>query len=207
MYASRTNAERSEATRDALLSAARRLFAAKGYAATGTPEIVAAAKVTRGALYHHFADKADLFRAVVEREHATIAAEIEAAAPAAEDPLAAIVEGGEAFLDGMGDSGRRRILVVDAPAVLGHDALAAINARHGGRTLVDGILAAMQAGALKPVPAVAIADLLDAAFDRAALAVGGASERDYRAAIRGLIEGLAAPTRRVRRSGGRGRAG
>ncbi len=204
----RTNAERSDATRDALLSAARRLFAAKGYAATGTPEIVAAAKVTRGALYHHFADKADLFRAVVEREHGRIAAEIEAAAPAAMKPVAAIVEGGEAFLDGMADPGRRRILVVDAPSVLGHDAVAAINARHGGRTLVEGISAAMEARAMKPLPTLAIADLLDAAFDRAALTVGSASERDYRAAIRALVEGLAAPpNRRVRRSGGRGRAG
>src|SRR5690606_23899710 len=136
MQERRSNAQRSDATRDALLAAARALFAEKGYAATGTPEIVAAAKVTRGALYHHFADKADLFRAVVEREHAAIAAEIKVAAPPDMEPVAAIIAGGEASLDGMGDPGRRRILLIDAPAVLGPDEAAAINARHGGRTLV-----------------------------------------------------------------------
>ena len=105
----RTNAERSDATRDALVAAARALFAVNGFAATGTPEIVAAARLTRGALYHHFTDKADLFRAVVTREQAAIAPEIEAAAPPDMDPVEAIVAGGEAFLGAMADSGRRRI--------------------------------------------------------------------------------------------------
>jgi AcrR family transcriptional regulator len=196
MQARRTNPERSEATRDALVTAARRMFAEKGYAATGTPEIVAAAAVTRGALYHHYADKADLFRAVVEREHAAIAAEIEAASPAGRDPVAAIIAGGEAFLDGMADPGRRRILLIDAPAVLGPDEASAINARHGGRTLVEGVAAGVAAGGLKPLPVQALADLLDAAFDRAALAVGSDVETHYRQALRGLIEGLAATAAR-----------
>lgn len=196
MQARRSNPERSDATRDALLIAARRIFAEKGYAATGTPEIAAAAKVTRGALYHHYADKADLFRAVVEREHAAVAAEIEATAPLQGDPVAAIVKGGEAFLDGMADPGRRRILLIDAPAVLGPDEAAAINARHGGRTLVEGVIAAMKAGSVAKLPPAALADLLDAAFDRAALFVGSDAEAEYRKAMRGLIEGLAVPKRR-----------
>ena len=203
----RTNAERSDTTRDALLTAARRLFAEKGYAATGTPEIVAAAKVTRGALYHHFADKADLFRAVAEREHGRIAAEIEAAAPPDMDPVAAIVEGGEAFLAAMADPGRRRILLVEAPAVLGPAAATAIDAEHAGRTLVEGVTAAIEAGALRPLPPAVLADLLDAIYDRAALAATRRNAADYRAAIRAIVEGLAAPRRRAPRSGGRGRAG
>jgi AcrR family transcriptional regulator len=193
MQARRRNPDRSDATREALVAAARRLFAEKGYAATGTPEIVAAARVTRGALYHHYADKADLFRAVVEREHAAVAAEIEAASPSDEDAITAIIAGGEAFLDGMADPGRRRILLVDAPAVLGPEEIAAINARHGGRTLVEGVSAGVAAGALRPLPATALADLLAAAFDRAALAVGSAAEADLRRALRGLVAGLAAP--------------
>jgi len=211
MQARRSNPERSDATRDALLTAARRLFAEKGYAATGTPEIVAAAKVTRGALYHHFADKADLFRAVVAREQAAIAAEIEAAAPPEMEPVAAIVEGGEAFLAAMNDPGRRRILLVEAQAVLGPAEATAIDAAHAGRTLVEGVSAAIDAGALRPLPPAVLADLLDAIYDRAALRTTKASAADYRAAIRAIVAGLAAPaaapTRRAPGSGGRGRAG
>lgn len=69
----RSNQERTEATRTALLSAARKLFVEKGYAATSTPEIAAAADITRGALYHHFADKQDLFRAILEDEARAVA--------------------------------------------------------------------------------------------------------------------------------------
>ncbi len=192
----RTNAERRDATREALLGAARGLFAEKGYAGTGTPEIVAAAGMTRGALYHHFADKTDLFRAVVEREHAAIAAEIDAASVSGLAPDEALLAGGGAFLDGMADPGRRRILLVDAPAVLGPEEAAAINRRHGGRTLVEGVEAAIAAGAIAPLPAAALADLLDAAFDRAALAAGSVAEADYRTAIRGILAGLATPRKR-----------
>ena len=194
----RTNAERRDATREALLGAARAFFADKGYAGTGTPEIVAAAKVTRGALYHHFADKADLFRAVVEAEHARVAAEVEAVAEDGLAPLDALAAGGDAFLDGMADPGRRRILLIDAPAVLGPEESAAINGRHGGRTLREGVAAAIAAGALCALPPGPTADLLDAVFDRAALAVGGSEEADYRAAVRGLVAGLAAPPARTR---------
>jgi AcrR family transcriptional regulator len=207
MQVRRSNPERSDATREALVTAARKLFAEKGYAATGTPEIVAAAKVTRGALYHHFADKAHLFRAVVEQEQAAIAAEIEAAAPPEMDPVGAIVEGGETFLAAMSDPGRRRILLVEAPAVLGPAGAAAIDAAHAGRTLVEGVTVAIEAGALAALPAPALADLLDAMYDRAALAATRANAADYRAAIRAIVAGLAAaPSRPARRSGGRGRA-
>lgn len=182
------NAVRSERTRTALLKTARDLFANDGYAATSTPAIVAAAGVTRGALYHHFIDKEDLFRAVVEREQAAITAGIDAASDDLGDPVAAIRAGGEAFLEGMRDPGRRRILLVDGPAVLGAQAMREIDARHAGRTLVEGIQAAIDAGRLRPLPAGPLAALLNAAFDRAAEAGDGQGE--FRAALWGLIEGL-----------------
>ncbi|HWV21429.1 MAG TPA: helix-turn-helix domain-containing protein [Devosia sp.] len=187
----KTQEERREGTRRALIAAARRHFAENGYAATNTPAIAAAAGVTRGALYHHFADKQALFEAVVEEEHALLAMAINAAAGAEDEPgpVRALIEGGEAYLAAMQDIGRRRILLIDAPAVIGRDRLEAINARFGLKTLIEGVGAAVGAGAIRDLPVLPLAQLLDALFDRAALAP--AEElADYRKTIKALIRGL-----------------
>lgn len=161
----RTNAERTHATRAALVAAARDLFVRAGYAATSTPQIAAAANVTRGALYHHYADKQDLFRAVAEAEAEAVAREIEertaadpgtaaaerpdapdiSDAPDAPDARAMLVEGARAYLDAMGEPGRTRLLLVDAPAVLGPAEADALDARHARRTLREGLGAALGA--------------------------------------------------------------
>lgn len=187
----RSQAERRADTQRALVAAARRLFAEKGFAATGTPEIVAAAGVTRGALYHHFADKTALFATVVEGEHMLLAMAINAAAAGDDEPgpVRALIAGGDAFLDAMQDPGRRQILLVDAPAVLGRDALDAIDAQHGLRTLIEGVAAAMEAKAIRELPVLPLAHLLNALFDRAALAAPD-ELADYRKAIKALIRGL-----------------
>lgn len=188
----RSQAERREETRGQLLAAARKLFAEKGYADTSTPEIVAAAGVTRGALYHHFADKTALFAAVVEQEHADRAAAIEAAGdtmPA--DPLAALLAGSDAFFAAMADPGRRRILLVDAPAVLGRDMLDEIDARTGLETLVCGLRDAMEAGFIRRLPVLPLAQLFGALYDRAALAPMEQQD-DFRAAMAAMLEGLRA---------------
>lgn len=187
----RTNRDRSDRTQAALIAAARGLFVERGYAETGTPDLVAAAGVTRGALYHHFADKQALFKAVVEAEAAAVASEIEQAAPADLAPVEALTEGGEAFLRAMAVPGRTRLLLIEAPAVLGREVLDEIDARHGGRTLREGLAAAMAAGVLRPLPPDAAAQLLGAAYDRAALAiVGGADPAECRAVLAALIDGL-----------------
>lgn len=187
----KTQEERREATRRALITAARRQFAESGYAATNTPAIAAAAGVTRGALYHHFADKQALFEAVVEEEHALLSLAINAAAGAEDEPgpVRALIEGGDAYLAGMQDAGRRRILLIDAPAVIPREKLEAINARFGLKTLVEGVAAAVEAGAIRDLPVVPLALLLDALFDRAALAPAE-DLPDYRKAIKALIRGL-----------------
>ena len=165
------NRERSDRMRARLVETGRRLFVAKGYAATGTPEIVAAAGVTRGALYHHFADKAALFDAVIVAEAQAVAEAIGAAEDPAADPVQALVGGGQAFLAAMAWPGRAQLLLVQAPAVLGPARLAAIGAETGGRTLAEGLRAA---GA--PEPVSVMAQLLSAAHDRAALAIAGGAE-------------------------------
>lgn len=192
----RSNPERSRTTRTALMEAARALFVTKSYAETSTPDVVSAAGLTRGALYHHFADKQALLRAVVDAESAAIAEEVERAAPLDLPPLQALIQGGEAFLVAMRQTGRTRLLLLDGPAVLGRSTMDEIDRLHGGRTLREGLVAAMQAGAIRTLPVEATAALLGAAFDRAALAIEAGGDADEHAAVlAALIEGLAAPSR------------
>uniref|UniRef100_Q07TS2 Transcriptional regulator, TetR family n=1 Tax=Rhodopseudomonas palustris (strain BisA53) TaxID=316055 RepID=Q07TS2_RHOP5 len=188
----RTNQARSDTTKTALIAAARQAFIARGYAETSTPDLVEAAGVTRGALYHHFADKEALFRAVVEAEQAAVAGGIEDA-PGPGSPVEALIAGGEAYLAAMKAPGRTRLLLIDAPAVLGRAEVDVIDARHGVRTLREGLRAAIESGAIEPLPIEATAQLLGAAYDRAALAIeGGADRSEFHAALRAMIEGLAA---------------
>ncbi|PWJ94444.1 MULTISPECIES: TetR/AcrR family transcriptional regulator [Mesorhizobium] len=187
----RSNRDRTEATRADLIAAARKLFTEKSYAETGTPEIAAAAGVTRGALYHHFADKQALFAAVVEQEAAAVAEEIERASPPSLDAREALIAGSDAYLAAMRAPGRTRLLLLDGPAVLGRPAMDAIDNRHGNRSLREGLVAAMRAQAMTRLPAEALTALLGAAFDRAALAIeAGASAQDYRTVLMALIDGL-----------------
>jgi AcrR family transcriptional regulator len=193
MQPKRTNAERVEATRKALLEAARILFVNNGYADTSTPEIVAAAKVTRGALYHHFADKRDFFRVVLEREAQAVAEEIAASGNPALPPREALLEGSIAYLEAMSVPGRTRLLLVDGPAVLGPAEMAAIDEAHAARTLREG-LEAVARSLQRPFSVPAMTALLSAAFDRAALAIkAGADPVEFKAAMIGLVERVTAP--------------
>ena len=191
MQGRRTQDERRADTQRALVGAARQLFAAKGYAGTSTPEIAAAAGVTRGALYHHYADKLALFQTVVEQEHALLALAINAATAGDDEPgpVKALIAGGDAFLEAMQDEGRRQILLVDAPAMLGRDTLDAINTVHGLSTLIAGVTAAVEAKAIRDLPIDPLAHLLNALFDRAAQAAPDELS-DYRKTIKALIRGL-----------------
>lgn len=191
MQERRTNRERSEGTTAALVAVARQLFVERGYSETGTPDLVAAAGVTRGALYHHFADKRALFRAVVIAESRAVAEAVERSAPGGRDPVVDLVAGGEAYLDAMAEPGRSRLLLVEAPAVLGPAEAAAIDAEHSGRTLREGVEAAIAAGAIRPLPIVALVTLLGATFDRAALAISeGAPRSDCAAVLAAVLNGL-----------------
>lgn len=186
----RSNRERTETTRTALLSAARKLFIEKSYAETATPDIVVAAGVTRGALYHHFADKQALFRAVVEQEAAEVAREIEAA-PWSLSARDALLEGGRAFLTAMAVPGRTRLLLLDGPAVLSRAVMDEIDGKHSARTLREGLAIAMSENGMKKLPLDALTALLSSAFDRAALAVeAGAKPADLNAALAAIIDGL-----------------
>ncbi|MGG7537530.1 MULTISPECIES: TetR family transcriptional regulator [Rhizobium] len=191
---SRSNRQRTEQTKKALIDAGRRLFVEKGYAETATPEIAAAAGMTRGALYHHFEDKKALFRAVVEAEARAVAEAIAASSTPDDTPRDALTAGAAAYFNAMMAEGRTRLLLIEAPAVLGLAATQAIDADNAETTLRAGLAAMFpRAGAaLEP-----LALLLSAAFDRAALAIeAGAERRSYEQAIAALLDGLANHLRR-----------
>lgn len=187
----RSNQERTRTTRTALLGAARALFMEKGYARTSTPEIVHAAAVTRGALYHHFADKQGLFRAVVMQEAAAVADEIRKRTANDEDTYAALTKGAGIFMTAMAEPGRARLLLLDGPAVLGQAEMERIDAENAALSLREGLEAAMATGTLGQLPLRALTNLMSAMFDRAALGVSkGDDPNDYLAAISAIFEGL-----------------
>ncbi len=193
---SRSNSERTRMTRQALIEAARRLFVEKGYAETATPDIVAAAGVTRGALYHHFEDKRALFRAVAEQEAAAVSADIERQAMTARTARDALLFGARAYFDAMQVEGRTRLLLLDAPAVLGAAEAAGLDAREAESALRAGLgdyLRGTEAEALL----TPLTGLLSAAFDRAALAIEAGEDRAAQeAAIALVIDGLGGEFRR-----------
>ncbi|BEP41819.1 MULTISPECIES: TetR/AcrR family transcriptional regulator [Variovorax] len=190
-----TNRERTETTRLALLDAARALFVGKGYGDTSTPEIAVAAGITRGALYHHFADKRDLFRQVLQRESQAVAADIEAAAPEQLSPREALLEGSKAYLNAMTAPGRTRLLLIDGPAVLGMEEIMALDDTTSAASLREGLV---RAGVGKDeVSLDALTPLLSAAFDRAALAIdAGADVEETRTAMLWLLERALGPARK-----------
>src|SRR5271154_5485497 len=134
-------AQHSASTRAALLRVARRLFAEQGYTATATEEVVRRARVTRGALYHHFRDKQDLFKAVLDDEQVKLAASIKAVAARETDPWRALMAGCHAFLDACLDSSVQQILLIDAPAVLGWEGCREADAMY----YLESVKAAIQA--------------------------------------------------------------
>lgn len=135
----RSQVERTDATRAALLGAARALFEARGFAGTGTPEIVAAAQVTRGALYHHFADKTELFHAVAQQVAQEVADEIARQSKRRKAPVEALLAGAQAYFAAMADAGRARLLLLEAPAVLSAEQVMALNEIAGFEALQEGL--------------------------------------------------------------------
>ncbi|HXP55955.1 MAG TPA: TetR/AcrR family transcriptional regulator [Streptosporangiaceae bacterium] len=166
-------AEHASDTREALVASARRLFAAQGFDGTGTEQIVADARVTRGALYHHFRDKADLFRAVMAEAAGSVAQRLidEQLASEAASPLAEIQDGISAFLDVCVGGDFQRIVLVDGPRVLGSDAWDELVERYGRGILEEWLDRCVQAGDLQPMPVRALARLLIAMLTEASLAI------------------------------------
>ncbi len=185
-------------TREALLRVARRLFVERGFAAASTEEIVQQAGMTRGALYHQFRDKQDLFRAVYEqveaefREH--LIERMRARAPAGSDPWREVREGAQAFLDVAVDPEIQRIIFIDALWVLGRRAGRQV-AQFGLDLIRRGLLRSMEKRQLEPQPIDPLAHVLRAAITEGAMYIARAEDRatareEVGGAIDRLIDGL-----------------
>lgn len=187
------NVERSERTRAALVAAGRRLFAERGYAATPTGDVVQAAGVTRGALYHHFADKRDLFRAVLLAVHEDLDARIGTAArrehARSGDVLAVFLAGADELLAASAEPDVARIVLIEGPMVLGASEWHAIDDSFNEGTLTLGVQQMMAAGRLPSQPVAPVVRLLVGMLNEAARAVAIADDR--RAAHRRMSNAVA----------------
>jgi AcrR family transcriptional regulator len=195
MSAPRSQQERTRATRTALLTAGRTLFAQRGYAAVPAEEIVAVAGLTRGALQHHFGDKKELFRAVFEQVEREVPAQVSAAVTGQPDSWAAATAGLTAFLDACQEPEILQIALTDAPAVLGWAEWRAIETRHGLGLIQAVLEQAMAEGAITRQPVDVLAHLVLSAVIEAALLVAHAPDHvTARAraerALRALLDGL-----------------
>jgi AcrR family transcriptional regulator len=195
----RTQVERSETTRNALIAAARRLFTERGYEGVSAEEIVRTAGVTRGALYHHFGGKPKLLEAVyeqIEAESTQRAAKV-VLGSAMTSPLAAMRAGIEVFLDDCADPEMQRIVLHDAPAVLGWERWREIAAANGLGLIEASLVAAIDAGEIRPLPVRAMAHLLLGALDEAAMLLARSEDPEARSEVTAvlltLLESFAEP--------------
>lgn len=195
-------AARSASTRAKLIRAARTLFARKGYAGVGTEEIVRRAGVTRGALYHQFPAKEDLFLAVYEQVEQELTQRVAGLLGEVASPFAAMHAGIRAFLEACRAPEVQRIVLIDGPAVLGWERWRDVAARNGLGLIEAAIGAAIDAGEIAPLPVQPLAHLLMGALDEGALLVvrDPASTDAVAATFERLLDGLriAAPAREER---------
>jgi AcrR family transcriptional regulator len=176
----RTQAERAAETREALIEAARPLFAAQGFAEVALETIVRAAGVTRGALYHHFADKTELFAAVFEKVEGEVAARMGEAIAASNqtDPVEVMRLGADFWLDVCSDPEVQRIVLVDAPAVLGWTRWTEIGDRYNTGMVRALLTNAVETGRIPPQPIEATVLTVLGAMREATLYVARAEDHD-----------------------------
>jgi AcrR family transcriptional regulator len=188
-------AEHAEATRAALISSARALFARRGYSGVGIEEIVRRARVTRGALYHHFEDKHDLFRAVFESVQRDLAKRLLEAASAQPDTAKHLLIGCHAFLDACAEPDVQRIVLLDGPAVLGFEAWHESDVNFGLELLRRSVEAAIEGGAVARQPVEPLSHLLLGALNGAGLEIARSGDpararREMRRSLDRLVAGL-----------------
>ncbi|GGZ61171.1 TetR family transcriptional regulator [Streptomyces inusitatus] len=189
-----TRAQQRERTRRTLLDVSRELFASQGYAAVGLAEIVEAADVTKGALYHHFASKAALFRAVLTEVQEEVGERVAAAAEERKDPWERLAAGCQEFITAATHPDIQRIMLIDGPAVLGWHEWRAMDESSSARHLAEELGDLVERGVIAPQPVIPLAHLLSGAMNEAALwlAASGSPDdlADTRAALSRMLGAL-----------------
>ena len=165
----RTQEERRTETKAALVRAASTLFMERGYDGTSNSEIAECAGLTRGALAHYFSGKAEIFEHVCNIESQNVVQQIGSSTEAISDPLDALVAGTKAYFNAMAEPGRCRLLLLDAPAILGSQKARQLAFKQGGDSLLEGIRAVRPD--LCHDDARTLAVLLSASFDAAAISI------------------------------------
>src|SRR5215831_12693449 len=188
----RTQRERSDATRAALVAAATALFAERGFHGTPAELVVGRAGLTSGALYHHFGDKRALFRTVLDAVERRLADRVAAAARTGADPWQRLELGVDEYLRACAEPEVRRIVLVDGPSVLGWEEWHAMDAAHHLRPLAAALATSMRVGQLDRRPALPLARVLLGSLTEAGLA-GGEGAEDAHAAVRWLLARLRRP--------------
>jgi AcrR family transcriptional regulator len=173
-----TQAERTEATRGRLITTARRLFAERGFAATSTEEILSEAAVSRGALYHHFPSKTDLFQATFEQveDELTERVLLGASIGGESDPIRILQLGFDAFLEQCVNPEVQRIVMLDGPTVLGWDLWHELDERYGFGTIKAVLTVAADIGRIEPSTVEPLAHLLLGAIMQAGMVVARAED-------------------------------
>jgi AcrR family transcriptional regulator len=169
-------AEQVAQTRAALVNAGRQLFGTKGFAATSVEDIARAARVTTGALYHHFPTKAAVFEAVFEQVHAEMLVASAEASAAADGALEQMAAGFGVFLDWVLEPEVQRIIVTDAPAVLGLARFIELDERYALAPAVEALQAATAAGMLRVEDPPTLVRLLFGAMTRAGLLIASSPD-------------------------------
>jgi AcrR family transcriptional regulator len=186
----RTQAERTEATTGQLVATARDMFARDGYAATSLEAVSSESGVTKGALYHHFRSKKELFEAVFRAEQEQLLAAVATAAGKQKDPWAGLFAGAKAYLEASLDPGVQRITLLDASSVLGWERMREIEADYGLAMLKEGLRQSVEAGRIRRRDVDALAHLLFGALGEGAMYI--ARDPDPRAALRRVTRDLRA---------------
>ncbi|MBG0564346.1 TetR/AcrR family transcriptional regulator [Actinoplanes aureus] len=174
----RATKEQSEITARRIREVATGMFAERGYASVGLEEVAAAAQVTRGAVYHHYGNKQTLFEAVAAAAQQRVADAVTAAADAAADPWDGLIAGCRAFLTVSVTDSHRRILLLDAPAVMGWSTWRSQDAAASGHHLTEAIADLAATGHLTITSPEATSALLSGAMNEAALRIAEAPDRD-----------------------------
>ncbi|MCW2650498.1 MAG: hypothetical protein QOE41_562 [Mycobacterium sp.] len=169
-------AEQVAQTRSALVRAGRRLFGARGYRATSVEDLAREARVTTGALYHHFPTKTALFEAVFEHAHTELMTAATSAAQGAPDDLEELARGFEAFLDGVLQPDVQRILVLDGPAVLGLARYTELDERYAHAVIVAALTGAAEGGAIRVDDPETTTRLLLGALTRGAMLIASSAD-------------------------------